>query len=413
MLTESEAKELLAKYGQEHIFLQYEKLDNNNKEKLLNQISSLDFDEINRLYEQTKAEVSTGNDKIEPMPFVAADGLTDETREHYIKVGEEIIKKGKYAVVMVAGGQGTRLGHNGPKGTFDIGLASHKSLFEIFCDKLKLAKQKYDVTIPWYIMTSRENNDATTKFFEDNDYFGYREGISIFFKQGEFPMIAPDGKLIIGENGLIKEAADGHGGIFEAMVRNGVLVDMQKKGVEWIFTCAVDNPLAKLVDPLLLGYASESKVKAASVSIVKNSPTEKVGVFCKRNGKPAVIEYTEITNEMANAVSEDGNYLYGESHIMMNLFNINVIEDLAKEKLPYHSAFKKCNYLNENGELVIATEPNAYKFEAFIFDAFNRLDNMGILRYKREECFAPVKNATGNDSPETARKLYEEYMAKH
>jgi len=138
-------------------------------------------------------------------------------------------------------------------------------------------------------------------------------------------MIAPDGKLIIGENGLIKEAADGHGGIFEAMVRNGVLVDMQKKGVEWIFTCAVDNPLAKLVDPLLLGYASESKVKAASVSIVKNSPTEKVGVFCKRNGKPAVIEYTEITNEMANAVSEDGNYLYGESHIMMNLFNINVV----------------------------------------------------------------------------------------
>lgn len=310
MLTESEAKELLAKYGQEHIFLQYEKLDNNNKEKLLNQISSLDFDEINRLYEQTKAEVSTGNDKIEPMPFVAADGLTDENREHYIKVGEEIIKKGKYAVVMVAGGQGTRLGHNGPKGTFDIGLASHKSLFEIFCDKLKLAKQKYDVTIPWYIMTSRENNDATTKFFEDNDYFGYRDGISIFFKQGEFPMIAPDGKLIIGDNGLIKEAADGHGGIFEAMVRNSVLADMQKKGIEWIFTCAVDNPLAKLVDPLLLGYASESKVKAASVSIVKNSPTEKVGVFCKRNGKPAVIEYTEITNEMANAVSEDGNYLY-------------------------------------------------------------------------------------------------------
>lgn len=413
MLTEVEAKELLTKYGQEHVFLQYEKLDSANKEKLLSQISSLNFDEIKHLYEQTKVEVSTGNDRIEPMPFVAADNLTDEEKEQYIRNGEEIIKGGKYAVVMVAGGQGTRLGHDGPKGTFDIGLASHKSLFEIFCDKLKLAKQKYDVTIPWYIMTSRENNDATTNFFEENDYFGYRDGIRIFFKQGEFPMIAPDGKLIIGENGLIREAADGHGGIFEAMVKNGVLADMQSKGVEWIFTCAVDNPLAKLVDPLLLGFANKSNFKTASVSIVKNSPAEKVGVFCKRNGKPAVIEYTEITSEMANAVSEDGNYLYGESHIMMNLFNINVIEELAKEKLPYHCAFKKCNYINENGELVIATEPNAYKFEAFIFDAFNRLDNMGILRYKREECFAPVKNATGNDSPETARKLYEEYIARH
>lgn len=413
MYTECEAMNLLKEYNQEHIISHYEKSDEDTKKKLLAQISMFDFEEIKSLYENTKVKVSTGDDKIEPMSYVSADGLSLEKRKNYIEFGEKLIKERKYAVVMVAGGQGTRLGHNGPKGTFDIGLSSHKSLFEIFCDKLKNAKEKYNVTIPWYIMTSRENNDATVKFFEEHNYFGYKDGISIFFKQGEFPMIDTNGKLIIDENGLIKEAADGHGGIFEAMVRNGVLADMQRNGVKWIFTCAVDNPLAKLVDPLLLGYTAEMGVKAASVSIVKNSPKERVGVFCKRNGKPAVIEYTEVTEEMANAVSDDGNFLYGESHIMMNLFSIDVIEELAKEKLPYHSAFKKCNYLDCNGNLVIATEPNAYKFEAFIFDAFNRLENMGILRYKREECFAPVKNKEGNDSPETAKKLYEEYMMKN
>ncbi len=405
----NEAKEILEKYGQTHVLKAYERLSEEGKKELENQVLSIDFERIAQLYEKTKIKPSTGSDVIEPMPYADANKLTEEEREKYLEKGDEIIALGKYAVVMVAGGQGTRLGHNGPKGTFDMGLESHKSLFELFCDKLKTAKDKYGVIIPWYIMTSRENNDDTVKFFEENNFFGYKEGIRIFFKQGEFPMIDTNGKVIIGENNKIKEAADGHGGLFEAMIKNGVLEDMQKNGVEWIFTCAVDNPLAKLVDPLLVGYAKANEMKAASVSIVKNSASERVGVFCKRNSKPSVVEYTEVTDEMASAVDANGEFLYGESHIMMNLFNINVIEEIAKEKLPYHTAFKKCNYMNEDGELVVATEPNAYKFESFIFDAFDRLDNLGILRYKREECFAPIKNAEGNDSPETARKLYKEY----
>lgn len=405
----NKAKEILEKYDQTHVLNSYERLEDDKKEELLNQVLSIDFEKIADLYEKTKIKPTTGNDVLEPMPYVDANKLNDEEKENYMTKGDEIIASGKYAVVMVAGGQGTRLGHNGPKGTFDMGLESHKSLFELFCDKLKTAKDKYGVIIPWYIMTSKENNNDTVNFFEQHDYFGYKDGIKIFFKQGEFPMIDTNGKVIIGENGLIKEAADGHGGLFEAMVRNGVLADMQANGVEWIFSCAVDNPLAKLVDPLLVGYASTNNMKAASVSIVKNSAKERVGVFCKRNSKPSVVEYTEITDEMANAVDENNEFLYGEAHIMMNLFNIDVIEGIAKEKLPYHSAFKKCNYMNENGEMVIAEEPNAYKFESFIFDAFDRLDNLGILRYKREECFAPIKNAEGNDSPETARKLYKDY----
>lgn len=413
MLLEENVKELLGKYGQEHVMKAYERLDEEGKKEMLEQIENIDYERVNKLYEQTKHAATTGADKIEPIPFVNSDELSEEEKSKYIEIGEKIIRDGKYAVVMVAGGQGTRLGHNGPKGTFDIGLESHKSLFELFCDKLKMAKNKYNVSIPWYIMTSKENNDATVAFFEQNNYFNYREGIKIFFKQGEFPMINESGKLIIGENGLIKEAADGHGGIFEAMVKNKVFSEMKEKRIEWIFTCAVDNPLAKLVDPLLLGYAVDANVKLASVSITKRAPSEKVGVFCKRNGKASVIEYTEISEEMANAVNDKGNYLYGEAHIMMNLFNIDVIESLANEKLPYHAAFKKCNYLDENGELIIAETPNAYKFEAFIFDAFDRFNDMGILRYKREECFSPVKNATGDDSPETARKAYMDYENTH
>ena len=405
----NKAKEILEKYNQLHVLSSYGRLSEDKKEELVNQVLSIDFEKIADLYERTKTKPTTGNDLIEPMPYVDANKLTDEEKENYMIVGDEIIATGKFAVVMVAGGQGTRLGHNGPKGTFDMGLDSHKSLFELFCDKLKIARDKYGITIPWYIMTSRENNDDTVKFFKEHEYFGYKDGVKLFFKQGEFPMIDTDGKVIIGENGLIKEAADGHGGIFEAMVKNGVLADMQSNGIEWIFTCAVDNPLAKLVDPLLLGYASSHSMKAASVSIVKNSAKERVGILCKRNSKPSVVEYTEISDEMAEAVDENNEFLFGESHIMMNLFNIDVIEGIAKEKLPYHSAFKKCNYMNENCEMIIAEEPNAYKFESFIFDAFDRLDNLGILRYKREECFAPIKNAEGNDSPETARKLYKDY----
>ncbi len=412
-MMEQKAEEILKKYEQEHVISAYNHLNEDGKQKLLSQVYSIDFDLLNRLFQKTKMSKDTGSDVIEPINFTVADDLPEDVREKYIKLGEDVIKNNKYAVVMVAGGQGTRLGHNGPKGTFDIGLDSHKSLFELFCDKLKNARDKYGVTIPWYIMTSRENNDDTTRFFEENDFFGYRDGIKTFFKQGELPMLDVNGKVIIDDNYLIKEAADGHGGIFEAMVANGVLKELKEKGVEWIFTCAVDNPLAKLVDPLLVGYSISNDFKISTASVVKTCPEEHVGVLCKRNNHPSVIEYTELSEEMMYAKDENGNYLYGEAHVMMNLFNIDVIENIAKEKLPYHSAFKKCNYMNEDGEFVVVDKPNAYKFEAFIFDSFVKFDSMGVFRYKREDCFGPVKNAEGVDSPETARKLYKAYCARN
>lgn len=406
-------KNILNEYNQQHVLLSYERMNEEEREKLLSQILSIDFEQLKRLYEYSKKSQNVDNVEIEPISYDDINKLSDNEKRIYIEAGENIIKSGKYAVVTVAGGQGTRLGHNGPKGTFDMGLPSHKSLFEIFSDKLREGKEKYGVTIPWYIMTSKENNDETIKFFENNDYFNYKDGVRQFFKQGELPMIDVNGKFIIDKDGFIKEAADGHGGVFDAMIRNNVLEDMKKIGIEWIFICTVDNPLVQMVDPILVGYSAINGYKVTSKSIVKNSPSEKIGVFCMKNGKPAVIEYTEISQDKAFMVDENNELVYGEGHVMLNLFNIDIISELSKEKLPYHVAFKKCNYMNENGEYIEAEEPNAYKFEAFIFDSFERLDNMGILRGDREENFAPIKNAEGIDSPQTARKLYIDWMVKN
>ena len=402
-------KEDLNKYNQSHLLYFYEKLDENKKEKLINQIRGIDFKQINDLYENTKKKIEFNDAKIEPINFVDKSKMTKEEINEYEEIGSKIIKEGKYAVVTMAGGQGTRLGHKGPKGTFDIGLDSHKSIFELLCNTLKEAKEKYGVYVSWYIMTSEENNKQTVDFFEANNYFGYDKEKVMFFKQGQLPMCDTEGKILIDETGLIKEAADGHGGVFESMRKDGVIADMEKKGIEWIFIGGVDNVLAKMVDSVLTGLSIKRNVLAAGKSVVKAGPKERVGVFCKRNGKPSVIEYTEITEEMAEAQNENGDLLFGESHILCNLFNIKAIENISEKKLPYHSAFKKAKYINENGNLVVPEKPNAYKFEAFLFDAFESLDDMAIMRVKREEEFAPVKNAEGVDSPETARKLYKDF----
>ena len=399
----------LKKYGQEHLLNNYNNLSEENKMKLLDQILTIDFAQINDLYESTKKEISFANDKIEPINYVDKSTLSDEELKKYDNLGAEVIRQGKYAVVTMAGGQGTRLGHSGPKGTFKLGLENDKSIFEILIDSLKENNEKYGVIIPWYIMTSRENNEQTEKFFKENNYFGYEPTAITFFKQGELPMCSEEGKLLIDETGLIKEAADGHGGIFESMRRNGIIFDMENKGVEWAFIGPVDNVLVKMVDSTLLGVCLDKNVLAGGKSVVKANSKEKVGVFCKRNGNPGVVEYTEITDDLAEAINENGELVFGESHINCNLFNVKAISDVSNKKLPYHSAHKKAKYIDENGNLVTPEKPNAYKFESFIFDAFDMLDDMAILRVKREEEFAPVKNAEGNDSPETARKLYKDY----
>ena len=392
-------KKTLKKYSQEHLLNEYEKLDEVNQKRLLDQIEHIDFELINNLYNNTKKEVNVGENKISPIEYLDKDRLNGYYKG-FQETGEKAIRAGKLAAVTMAGGQGTRLGHKGPKGTFDIGLDSHKSLFELLSDSLKEQGKKYDVTIPWFIMTSEENNDDTIAFFAKNRNFGYEKDKNLFFfKQGELPMVDTEGKILIGENGLIKEAADGHGGIYEALVKNGMTKKMRELGVEWIFIGGVDNCLVKMVDPILMGLAIQKHVTAAGKSVVKANPQEKVGVFCKKNGRPSVVEYTEIPKEMAEKKNEKGELVYGESHILCNLFNIDAVERMGSKPLPYHSAFKKATYIDKDGNKVVPDGPNAYKFEAFLFDAFGELDDMAILRVNREEEFAPVNNAAGVDSP--------------
>lgn len=399
----------LKKYSQEHLLNEYEKLDVVKQKKLLDQIEHIDFELINSLYNNTKKQVDVEENKISPIEYLDKDKLNGYYKGFY-ETGEKAIKEGKLAAVTMAGGQGTRLGHDGPKGTFDIGLDSHKSLFELLSDSLKEQGKKYNVVIPWFIMTSEENNEDTVKFFAKHRNFGYEKDKNLFFfKQGELPMVDTEGKILIGEDGLVKEAADGHGGIYEALVKNGMTKKMRELGVEWIFIGGVDNCLVKMVDPVLMGIAIQKHVTAAGKSVVKANPQEKVGVFCKRNGRPSVVEYTEIPKEMAEAKDSRGELIYGESHILCNLFNIDAVERMGTKPLPYHVAYKKATYIDKNGNKVVPDGPNAYKFEAFLFDAFGELDDMAVLRVKREEEFAPVKNAEGVDSPETARELYRKF----
>ena len=227
--------------------------------------------------------------------------------------------------------------------------------------------------------------------------------------QGELPLVSLDGKLLIGKNKLVKLASDGNGGTFASLRLSGALADMKEKGIEWVFIGSVDNVLLKMVDTVLLGFAIDKGVQIASKSIVKANPHEKVGVFCKMNEHPKVIEYSELPEKMAEELDDDGELRYGESHVMCNLFTIDAIEEISKQPLIYHSAIKKNSYLDENGKEVVPTEKNCYKFEAFIFDAFTFFDDIAILRGKREEDFAPVKNKEGVDSPKTAKELYEKY----
>ena len=401
----NEAIEVLKKYNQSHI-----KVEN---ELIAKQVLDIDFKQLEELYKAANSEKKCCcNAVIEPVTAFNPDKVSKNEIDKYNEIGIDKVKSGKFAVTIMAGGQGTRLGHDGPKGTFSLKLNSEdKYLFQIIIEKLKEAEKTYKITLPCYIMTSPENNDETISFFEANNYFGYNKQYIKFFKQGEQPLVNKAGKLVLNENGLIKLASDGNGGIFYSMAKNGIIEDMKKRGIEWVFIGSVDNLLIKYVDTLLLGLAIEKGSKVATRTIIKNDPYENVGVLCKKNGKVKVIEYTEIPEKMRLAVNSDGEIKYGESHIMCNLFNIEAIEKASGNDLKYHIAEKKIKVQDVNdGNLI---EESCYKFEKFVFDTFCMFDKITILRGKREEDFAPIKNMKGVDSPDTAREMYEKYMSKN
>ena len=400
--------EIVKKYNQEHL-LKYIDLipTDEGKEDLISDIEKIDFERLKQLYSLSNQNFNNTMKAVmlEHIRVFDKDRFSDEENKEILKIGEDIIANNQYAVVTMAGGQGTRLGHKGPKGTFILNVKPEpKSLFQIIAENLIKTNNKYGIILNWYIMTSTENNDETVKYFEDNNYFGYNSENVKFFKQGNLPLLSEAGKLVVNSEYRIKYAASGNGTIYEVMLNDGIIDDMKKKGIKWVFIGSEHNALLNMVDPMLLGLTKKRGTEIASKTIVKNSPYEKVGVFCKKNGKPGVIEYSEIPESLIEEVDEHGELMYGESHIMCNLYTLDAIEKIANVELPYHSAHKKVDFMQE---------PNGYKYEAFIFDGFELFDDITLYRGKREEDFAPVKNAEGVDSPETASKLYNDFWFKN
>lgn len=411
---EQEAINKLKKYNQNEIIDLLNLLSDEEKEKLYEQILELDFEQIDNLYNELSKKEKVGTDNIEEIISLNKDKLSEEELEKYNKLGEDVIKSNDYALVTMAGGQGTRLGFDKPKGEFLLNIEPEpKYLFEILINKLKEVNEKYNVTIPWYIMTSIENDKETKGFLAEHQYFGYPENAIMFFVQEDLPLITEDKKLLLGKDKLIKEAANGNGGIFASMYKSGILADMEKRNIKWTFISSIDNVLLKIADTTLIGLAVDRNVEIATKSLVRNSPEEKVGAICKSNGKIKVVEYSEMSDEMKNKRNEDGELTFGESHIMCNLFSINALKLLSDKHLPYHIAHKKSAYLDCNGNIVKPTEPNVYKFETFIFDSWEYFNDIAVLRGKREEDFAPIKNKEGVDSPQTAIELYNNYYKEN
>lgn len=399
----------LKKYNQEQLLNFYNELGDNAKERLLSQIEKIDLEQVKNLYAHREDAPDT-NKKIENIPVIKKEKLSDIQKKEYEKIGEKIIKEKRIAVCQMAGGQGTRLGHNGPKGTLIIDkINPPKSIFELFADKLKKVYEKYGVKIRWYVMTSNANDYDTRKFFEEHNYFDYGKENVKFFVQGELPLLDKEGKIVLKEKGEVFMAPDGNGGIYEALRKNEILNEMKNDGIDYLGIGNVDNILINMLDTIFIGLMVENNYELATKTTTKVSPEEKVGVVCLMDGKPGVVEYTEITEEMANERNEEGELLFGEGYFGCSIFSRTLLERIT-DKLYYHAAFKKNEYVLSNGEMSKSDVPNTYKFEAFIFEGFNVSKNLLVLSVNRKEEFAPIKNREGVDSVETAATLYNDFI---
>lgn len=397
----------LSDLKQEHILKFFNDLSEEQKTSLLKEIETTNIEGILKLYDDlvvNKKEIIS--DEIKPIKSEHINNLSKEKKEQYIKVGKDTIKDNKVAAFLVAGGQGSRLGFNGPKGAFDIGLPSHKSLFEIQADGLMKLNRELNVSIPWYIMTSPQNNEYTVNFFKEHNFFGYKEEDVHFFMQEQIPSVDENGKILMSSKSSISLNPNGSGGCFIALKESGLLEDMINRGVEYVFFYGVDNVLVRMADPLLIGYAIEKGKDITSKSVAKTNYSEKVGVFAYRNGKPSIVEYTELPEDMAKLTDDDGTLMYKSGNINAFIYKIDFLKRALGYKSKYHVAHKKIKYINENGELISPEKENAYKFEGHYFDYFEHADDMAILDINREEEFAPVKNLTGVDSAESAREMY-------
>jgi UDP-N-acetylglucosamine/UDP-N-acetylgalactosamine diphosphorylase len=421
----SELKQKYAKASQDQVFKFYDGLSSEEKAFLYEQLSGFDPAKINKLADEAlnPPKVEAGKKVVlEPLPESATASILDSKKDDldaWYDLGLDLIGQNKVAVVLMAGGQGTRLGSSAPKGCYDIGLPSKKSLFQIQAERIWKVQQlaakksgKEKAVVPWYVMTSGPTRGPTEEFFKSNNYFGLDPANVFIFEQGVLPCISNEGKIMLESKGKVAVAPDGNGGIYQALYAKGVLEDMSKRGIEHIHAYCVDNCLVKVADPVFTGFAASKNVDIATKVVRKRGATESVGLILQKNGKPDVVEYSEIDKATAEAEdpAQPGVLKFRAANIVNHYYSYRWLSDPSSwQSLPHHVARKKIPCVDiETGETIKPAKPNGIKLEQFVFDVFPRLplDKFACLEVRREDEFSPLKNApgTGEDDPETSKR---------
>ena len=397
--------------GQSHVLRFWDQLDERSRAKLAGQLQSLDLANMKTLVDtqvKTKATIAIPTDlqPVKPYPHVPDSSLA-KTYADARQRGQQLLREGKVGAFLVAGGQGTRLGYDGPKGEYPVTPIKNKPLFQVFAEHLLNRSRQFGKPVPWYIMTSDINDAPTKAFFQKHNYFGYDPANVFFFQQGMMPAFAMDGKMLLAEKDSLALSPDGHGGSLRAIARSGALADMKKRGVEHLSYFQVDNPLVRCIDPLFIGLHDLTGCEMASKTIAKAGPLEKVGNFCLADGVLQVIEYSDLPNELAQMTNPDGSLRFNAGSIAIHALRVSFIERLnagGTLKLPWHRAEKKVPCVDDAGAPVKPDKPNAVKLEQFVFDAIPLAKNPIVYETIRAEEFSPVKNAEGTDSPATCRR---------
>ena len=405
MLTLDKAKDILKEYGQEHLLKYYDELSESEQKELLSQIELIDFSVLDNLREENRFTASRG--KFEPLGAATIEDI-EQNSEKYSAAGIEAIKAGKVAAVLLAGGQGTRLGFDKPKGMFNVGVTRELYIFQCLINNLMDVVKETGAWVPLYIMTSEKNNDDTVSFLKEKDFFGYNSDYVKFFVQDMAPSVDFSGKIYMESKSRISISPNGNGGWFTSLVRAGLLDEIKAKGVEWINVFAVDNVLQRIADPLYVGAVISSGLQSGGKVVSKADPDERVGVLCLEDGMPSIVEYYEMTEEMRTLRDEKDELAYKFGVILNYLFSVDKLESILNDKLPVHVVDKKIPYMDENGEFIKPDKPNGHKFETLVLDMVHMQDSCLPYEVVRNREFAPIKNPTGVDSVESARELLKE-----
>ncbi len=397
-----------AEAGQGHVFRFWDQLSALERENLAQQAAGIDLDSISRAHNEVQGAEEGLNARIEPPSVVRLPGKGGDPKawKEALERGEQVLAEGKAAPFVVAGGQGTRLGFPGPKGSFPIGPVSQRSLFELQAQKIRRLSKQYGHALPWYVMTSAATDEPTREFFRQKKFFGLPEADVFFLVQAMNPAMDFQGRLLLETPSTIFESPNGHGGSLTALLDSGALEDMRSRGIETLFYYQVDNPLVRMCDPAFLGFHSLSGSEASSKVVCKRDAGEKMGVVALVDGRLGIVEYTELDEKRSQARDDAGELLYWAGNIAVHLFQRDFIEQVAKranELLPLHPSAKKIPFVDEKGKSVAPEASNGYKLERFVFDALPHAANGCVVEAERAEEFSPVKNASGQDSADTAR----------